>query len=88
MIHISPDNIKTVLSEIYRCSQKYIWGFEYYSEAMNTVTYRGSKDLLWKTDFAKLYCNTYPDLEIEKEEKIKYITNENIDTMFLLKKPD
>jgi len=30
--HIHPDEIDTVLNEIYRCSRSYIWGYEYYKE--------------------------------------------------------
>ena len=31
LIHISPDDIDNALDEMYRCTNKYIWGFEYYS---------------------------------------------------------
>ena len=86
LIHISPSDVKDVLKEIYRCSRRYIWGFEYYADGYTEVTYRGNKDLLWKTDFAKLYLDFFDDLELVKEEKIKYLENENIDTMFLLEK--
>ena len=30
LIHISPDDIDKVLEEVYRCSGKYIWGFNQY----------------------------------------------------------
>ena len=32
LIHISPNDIKKAMQEIYRCSHSYIWGYEYYSE--------------------------------------------------------
>lgn len=86
LIHISPSDIHKALDEIYRCSKKYIWGFEYYADEYTEVTYRGNKDLLWKTDFAKLYLDSFDDLELVKEKKIKYLENENVDTMFLIKK--
>lgn len=86
LIHISPSDIHKALDEIYRCSKKYIWGFEYYADEYTEVTYRGNKDLLWKTDFAKLYLDSFDDLELVKEEKIKYLENENVDAMFLIKK--
>ncbi len=86
LIHISPSDIHKALNEIHRCSKEYIWGFEYYADEYTEVTYRDNKDLLWKTDFARQYLDSFDDLELVKEEKIKYLEDENVDTMFLLKK--
>lgn len=86
LIHIDPKNIDTVMKEIYRCTKEYIWGFEYYDDEYTEVVYRGNKNLLWKTNFARLYMEKFPDLELVKEEKFKYLDNNNIDSMFLLKK--
>ena len=86
LIHISPADIKRALSEIYRCSKKYIWGFEYYADTYTKVRYREQDNLLWKTDFAGLYLNFFDDLELVKEKRLKYLENENIDTMFLIRK--
>jgi pseudaminic acid biosynthesis-associated methylase len=86
LIHISPDNIAPAMSEIVRCSSKYVWGFEYYAPQYTTVTYRGHKDLLWKTDFSRLYRTLFPTLGMVREEKISYKADDNVDAMFLLKK--
>ena len=86
LIHISPKDIEDVLKEIYRCSKKYIWGFEYFANEYTEVNYRGHDALLWKTDFTKLYLDTFDDLRLLKEKKYKYLYNTNIDTMFLLEK--
>lgn len=86
LIHINPKNIKNVLEEIYRCSNKYIWGFEYYSDNYEEINYRGNDDLLWKTDFSKLYLSEMQNLKICKCEKFKYINDNNEDLMFLLTK--
>lgn len=86
LIHISPDNISAVIHEIYRCSRKNIWGFEYYAPEYTAITYRGHRDLLWKTDFARLYTDHFPDLKLLKEIRYKYQENDNIDAMFLLQK--
>lgn len=40
LIHISPDDIARALTEIHRCSARYIWGFEYYADAYTNVPYR------------------------------------------------
>lgn len=87
LIHISPDDIKKTVSEIYRCSSRYIWGFEYFAESYQKVTYRGHEDLLWKTDFAKLYTENFPDLKLLKEKKYPYLADSSlVDQMFLLEK--
>jgi len=86
LIHISPQDIGMVVDEIYRCTKKYIWGFEYYAETYTQVKYRGNTDLLWKTDFARLFLNCFSDLKLVNERHYKYLSDENIDTMFLLQK--
>lgn len=87
LIHVSPNDINSVLEEIYRCSKKYIWGYEYYSDIYESIKYRGEDNLLWKTDFVKLFTERFNDLKLVKEEKFPYLENpENIDTMYLLKK--
>jgi pseudaminic acid biosynthesis-associated methylase len=86
LIHIAPKKLSDVLREIHRCTKKYIFGFEYYSNETKEIPYRGNSDLLWKADFAKKYLELFDDLTLVKEERIKYLGNENIDTMFLLKK--
>ena len=87
LIHISPDDIDKVLIEIYRCTNKYIWGFEYYNpEGYQMVNYRETDSLLWKTDFAKLFLDKFPDLRIVYKKIIKYKNNDNLDIMYLLEK--
>lgn len=86
LIHVLPSDIKRALKEIYRCSKRYIWGFEYYSKEYQEVKYRDKKDLLWKADFSKIYLDLFNDLRLIKEEKVRYLQDENIDTMFLLEK--
>lgn len=86
LIHINPKDIKKALKEIHRCSRKYIWGFEYYADKYEEIIYRGRKNLLWRTDFARLYLSLFNDLELVREKRIKYVNSDNIDTMFLLKK--
>ncbi len=50
LIHIHPNNILKAIGEIYRCTSSYIWGFEYYANEYQEVSYRGQANLLWKTD--------------------------------------
>ena len=86
LIHISPDDIEVAMKEIYRCTKKYIWGFEYYADTYTEISYRGENNLLWKADFAKIFVEKLPDLELIKVKQIKYLSNDNIDFMFLLQK--
>lgn len=87
LIHISPDDIDKVLDEMYRCTNKYIWGFEYYNpDGYHTVTYRGNDNLLWKTNFSKLFLDRFSDLKLVHTKIIKYTNNDNLDLMYLLEK--
>jgi pseudaminic acid biosynthesis-associated methylase len=86
LIHISPDTLEGALREIYRTTKKYIWGFEYFAETYTTINYRGNDDRLWKGNFSKLYLDMFPDLKLVKEERFKYVADNNCDTMFLLEK--
>ena len=86
LIHISPSDVSMAMREIYRCTREYIWGFEYYADEYTEIPYRGHRNLLWKADFARLYLDQLGDLELVKEERLKYLDNDNMDTMFLLRK--
>ncbi|MFC1911840.1 pseudaminic acid biosynthesis-associated methylase [Chloroflexota bacterium] len=86
LIHISPGDIATALDEIYRCTNKYIWCFEYFAAEYTRVKYRGHDNLLWKTNFSKLFLDRFDGLELIREEFFKYVDNDNVDVMFLLRK--
>jgi len=86
LIHIDPRDINKAIKEIYRCSRKYIWGYEYYSEKYEEIIYRGKKNLLWRANFPKIYIDAFPDLKMVKIRFLKYLENDNVDVMFLLTK--
>jgi len=86
LIHIAPENLSQAIHEIYRCTKQYIWGTEYFSNAPTSVLYRGHEQLLWKMDYVKLYLSSFPDLELVREQRLNYLDNDNVDTVFLLKK--
>ncbi len=85
LIHIAPADLPAALGEMRRCAKHWIWGFEYYAPQMTEVAYRGHNALLWKTDYARLYSERFPELELVREERLRYLENENIDTAFLLR---
>jgi pseudaminic acid biosynthesis-associated methylase len=86
LIHIDPGDITTVLDEIYRCTRQYIWCYECYAAVYTQVEYRGHADLLWKTNFCKLFLDRFRNLRLIKEEHFKYSNSDNVDTMFFLAK--
>ena len=86
LIHIAPKNIIEVLDEMYRCTKRFIWGMEYYSKEYAEVVYHGYDNLLWKTDFPQLFLDRFKGLRLVKEKFFKYLSNDNIDVMFLLEK--
>jgi pseudaminic acid biosynthesis-associated methylase len=87
LIHISPESLKQVMSEIYRVSKKYIFGFEYFSEYYQDIEYRGQTNVLWKGNFCEVYQRLFLDLKLVKQEFYKYQDNSgNVDSMFLLEK--
>ncbi|MBP2201428.1 pseudaminic acid biosynthesis-associated methylase [Methanococcus voltae] len=86
LIHIAPENLNKIIDEIYRTSNNYIWGFEYFSEECQEIDYRGHSNKLWKNNFKESFLNRYPSLKVVKEKKIKYLANDNVDMMYLLKK--
>lgn len=87
LIHIAPADLPAALSEVVRCTRRYVWGFEYWAPEDTTVTYRGSADLLWKADYAAHYLKQFPDLRMLKERRYPYVRQPDMtDSMFLLER--
>jgi len=86
LIHIAPEDLIKAMKEIVRCSKKFVWGFEYFSDKCQKIDYRGHDGFLWKNDFAGLYRENFPELKLVMEKKFKYKNNGNIDSMFLFEK--
>ena len=88
LIHIHPDRLHDIIKETYRVTKKHIWCFEYYSEKCKEIDYRGNKNRLWKNDFKRLFLEQCSGLKVEKERKVKYVANDNVDMTFLLKRSE
>jgi pseudaminic acid biosynthesis-associated methylase len=86
LIHISPNDLPVALKEIHRCATSYIWGYEYYASSVTKISYRGHAELLWKMDYAREYLELFPDLELVQEQRLPYLENQNVDSIFLLRK--
>lgn len=87
LIHLNPDHISKALAEIYRCTNDYIYGSEYYADSLTEIkNYHGENNIAWKRDFAGLYSELFPDLKLIKEKKYKYTFNDDVDSTFLFRK--
>lgn len=91
LIHVSPDDLGKVMDEMYRCSRRYIWGFEYFAPQITEIKYREHENLLWKANYCELFLERFPDLKVVKVTDFPYIVDEeagNIDQMYLIEKSD
>lgn len=88
LIHISPTDLPKAISEMIRCSKRWIWGFEYYAETHREVPYRGHSALLWKGDFAGEFRKQASNLKFIRDRKVPYLNSPegNVDVMYLLEK--
>ena len=89
LIHIAPADLPLIMREMIRCSKKYIWGFEYFSEEQREIPYRGNDGYMWKMDFSSEFIRVDPRLVKVKEKHIPYISETekgNTDVMYLLEK--
>jgi pseudaminic acid biosynthesis-associated methylase len=64
LIHQPPDHLDEVMSEIVRCSSRYVLCGEYYAEELTEIPYRGQEGALFKLDFGGRYQELFPDLQL------------------------
>ena len=89
LIHIAPDDLPRIMGEMVRCSGRYIMGYEYYAPETTPIKYRGNDGFLWKTDFAQVFLNNFPELRLVKQNLYPYINDAergNQDVVYLLEK--
>jgi pseudaminic acid biosynthesis-associated methylase len=67
LIHQPPTLLPVVMSEIVRCSRKYVLAGEYFAETLTEVPYRGQPGALYKQDFGALYASLFPELRLVKK---------------------
>jgi hypothetical protein len=62
-------------------------GFEYYSDELTEINYRGNIDSLWKADYAKIFTNEFNTLKLVKKNLYPYKQHVELqDCGFLLQK--
>lgn len=64
LIHVPPPFLPQVMSEVVRCSGRYVLCAEYFSEEPAEIEYRGHQGLLFKRDFGSYYQELFPDLRL------------------------
>ena len=62
LIHIRPDDLLKVCSEIHRVSRRYIVAVEYWANTPQELVYRGHGGALFKRDWGSFYLDNFPDL--------------------------
>jgi pseudaminic acid biosynthesis-associated methylase len=67
LIHQPEDTLPLVMSEVVRCSKRYIMCAEYFSNKTIEVSYRHLRGALFKRNYAKIYLSLFPELQLIKE---------------------
>lgn len=90
LIHIHPVDLPEALAEIYRCSRRYIFLHEYFSEKPCQIQYNGHDGLLWKMDYTERYLEQFPGLAVVDLLYLRYPDPESaaelVDQVCLLEK--
>mgnify|MGYP000558984060 CR=1 FL=1 len=64
LIHINPNQIKSIYKKIYELSNKYICLCEFYNPTPAEVVYRGNKDVMYQRDFAGEFLDLHPNSKL------------------------
>lgn len=67
LIHQPDTTLPLIMSEIVRCSRRYIVCGEYYAAERTEVPYRGQTGALIKRDFGRLYQEMFPELQLRAQ---------------------
>jgi len=55
------------MSEVVRCSRRYVLWIEYYAPRTEEVEYRGQPGSLFRRDYGRIYRETFPELRLVSE---------------------
>jgi pseudaminic acid biosynthesis-associated methylase len=65
LIHQPESTLPLVMSEMVRCSSRWVLCGEYFADETTEVGYRGHEGALFKRDYGRLFVELYPDLRLE-----------------------
>jgi pseudaminic acid biosynthesis-associated methylase len=64
LIHQTPAALPIVISEIVRCSRKYVLCAEYFAEELTEIPYRNQRGALFKQNYGRIYQDLFPELRL------------------------
>jgi pseudaminic acid biosynthesis-associated methylase len=64
LIHQPDDTLPDVMTEIVRCSSRWVLCGEYFADEPTEVSYRGVEGALFKRDYGRLFADRFPELEL------------------------
>ncbi|MGQ0430943.1 MAG: pseudaminic acid biosynthesis-associated methylase [Microthrixaceae bacterium] len=67
LIHQPDSTLPIVMSEIVRCSRRFVLCGEYHADERTDVHYRDQDGVLIKRDYGGLYLELFPELELREE---------------------
>ncbi len=67
LIHQPESTLPLVMSEIVRCSRRYVLCGEYFAEQTAEVPYRNQTGALFKRNYGRLYQELFPDLQLRRQ---------------------
>lgn len=67
LIHQPESTLPLVMSEIVRCSRRYLLCGEYFAEQTTEVPYREQRGVLFKRNYGCLYQELFPELRLCKQ---------------------
>lgn len=67
LIHLSDEQLPGAMSEIVRCSSRFVLCGEYHADEQTEVPYRDQPGALFKRDYGGLYRSSFPKLELHSE---------------------
>jgi spore coat polysaccharide biosynthesis protein SpsF len=67
LIHQPENALPLVMAEVVRCSKKYVFCAEYFSETEVEVPYHEQHGALFKRNYGKLYEDLFPELVLVEQ---------------------
>lgn len=87
LIHQPPETLPLVMSEVVRCSRRYVLCGEYFADQLTEVAYRGQTGALYKRDFGGMYQQLFPELQLRKRGFLSKADGWDDVTYWLFEKP-
>jgi pseudaminic acid biosynthesis-associated methylase len=67
LIHQPEETLGDVISEIVRCSRRFVLWAEYRAEGTEEIPYHGESGTLFRRDYGAIYASLHPELAIVEE---------------------